>query len=177
MTRPRCSAFIATSLDGFIARRDGSIDWLRSVEDAGEDYGFATFFAEIDALLLGRATWEVARGFEPWPYAGKRVAVLAHQAREARHGETFHAGEAAAVLDLLGAGGAGHVYADGGAVISQLLAADRVDDLTVSVIPIVLGDGIRLFQGPLPERALVLVSARSFRSGLVQLRYRRAPRA
>jgi dihydrofolate reductase len=173
--RPRCSAFVAASLDGFIARPDGSLDWLRAVEAPGEDYGFASFFAEVDALLLGRATWEVVLGFDPWPYAGKRVAVLAHAPRQARHGETFHAGEPARVLDALHAEGFRHVYADGGSVISQLLAAGRLEALTVSVIPVVLGDGLRLFQAPLPERRLVLESATPFPSGLVQLRYRARP--
>lgn len=172
MPRPRCSVFIAASLDGFIARRDGSIDWLPPVGAEGEDYGFGRFFGAVDALLLGRATWEVACRFEPWPYAGKRVAVLAHAPRTARHGETFHAGDPGAVLDALGREGARRVYADGGAVVSQLLAAGRVDDLTVSIVPVILGDGIRLFQPPLPERALLLEAAVPFPAGLVQLRYR-----
>jgi dihydrofolate reductase len=175
MTRPRCSVFIAASLDGFIARRDGSIDWLRAVEEAGEDHGFDAFFAAVDAVLLGRATWDVARGFDRWPYAGKRVAVLSRGAPSGTHGETFHAASPAAALDLLGDEGIRHVYADGGSVVSQLLAADRVDALTVSIVPVLLGDGIRLFQGSLPERVLALDSARPYRSGLVQLRYRRAP--
>jgi dihydrofolate reductase len=175
MARPRCSVFIAASLDGFIARRDGAVDWLRAVEAPGEDYGFAAFFAEVDALLVGRTTWEAALGFDPWPYADRRVAVLSRHPREGRHGETFHSGDPGAVLDRLGEEGIRHVYADGGAVVSQLLAADRVDALTVSIIPVVLGDGIRLFQGPLPERPLALLSARSYPSGLVQLRYGRAP--
>lgn len=176
MARPRCSAFLATSLDGFIARPDGSLDWLRAVEDAGEDHGFAAFLAGIDALLLGRATWDVARGFARWPYAGKRVAVLSGAVRAGSHGETFHAGDPAAVLDRLGAEGARHVYADGGSVVSQLVAADRLDELVLSIVPVLLGEGIRLFQGPLPERPLALVSARPYRSGLVQLRYARAAR-
>jgi dihydrofolate reductase len=176
MARPRCSAFIATSLDGFVARRDGSIDWLRAVEESGEDYGYDAFFAGVDAVLLGRATWEVARRFPAWPYAGKRVAVLSRSRRDGTHGETFHAGDPVAVLDLLGGEGVGHVYADGGSVVSQLLAADGVDVITVSVIPVLLGEGIRLFQGPLPERSLALLSARPYRSGLVQLRYGRLPR-
>ena len=174
MPRPRCSAFVAASLDGFIARRDGSVDWLPPVDLQGEDYGFARFFGEVDALLVGRATWEVACGFDPWPYAGKRVAVLAHAPREGRHGETFHAGDPGAVLDALGREGSRRVYADGGSVVSQLLAAGRVDDLTVAIVPVVLGDGIRLLQPPLPEVALVLESAVPFPSGLVQLRYRTA---
>jgi dihydrofolate reductase len=147
MPRPRCSAFLAASLDGFIAGPRGELEWLRAVEAPGEDYGFAAFFGSVDALLVGRATWEVAGGFDRWPYEGKRVAVMAHAPREARHGETFHRGDPAEVLAL-----------------------------TLSVIPVVLGDGIRLFQGPLPERPLALVSARPFPSGLVQLVYRRAPR-
>ena len=166
--------FIAASLDGFIARRDGSIDWLPAVDARGEDHGFARFFGEVDALLVGRSTWEVACGFDPWPYGGKRVAVLAHAPREARHGETFHAGDPGAVLDALGREGARRVYADGGSVVSQLLAARRVDDLTVSIVPVILGDGIRLFQPPLPECALVLEATVPFPSGLVQLRYRTA---
>lgn len=167
---------MGASLDGFIARRDGSIDWLQAVEVPGEDHGFGAFFAGVDALLVGRATWDAARGFDPWPYAGKRVAVLSRAPREGTHGETFHAGDPVAVLDALGAEGRRHVYADGGSVVSQLLAAGRVDELTVSFLPVLLGDGIRLFQGPLPERGLVLEAVRPFPSGLVQLRYRAAPR-
>jgi dihydrofolate reductase len=174
MARPLCSAFLAASVDGFIAGPRGELEWLRAVETPGEDYGFAAFLDSVDALLVGRSTWKAARSFEPWPYAGKRVAVLAHAPREARHGETFHAGDPGAVLDALGAEGIRHVYADGGSVVSQLLAADRLDGLTPSVVPVVLGDGVRLFQGPLPARALSLASARPFPSGLVQLVYRRA---
>src|SRR5512136_787177 len=103
MPRLRCSVFVAASLDGFIARRNGAIDWLRAVEEPGQDYGFEAFFAQVDALLLGRATWEVACGFERWPYAGKRVAVLSGHPHQGRHGETFHAGPPDAALDRLGA--------------------------------------------------------------------------
>jgi dihydrofolate reductase len=74
--RPRCSVFIATSLDGFIARRDGSIDWLSLVEAPGEDYGYARFFADVDALVLGRRTYDTVRGFPAWPYGGKRCVAL-----------------------------------------------------------------------------------------------------
>ncbi len=176
MAPPRCSAFLAASLDGFIARRDGALDWLRPWETSGEDYGFAAFLSGVDALLLGRATWDVARKAGPWPYGDRRVAVLSHATGEARHGETFHAAPPAAVLDLLLSEGRRHVYADGGSVVSQLLAADRLDALVVSVVPIVLGDGIRLFQAPLPERGLALEGVTPHRSGLVQLRYRRAAR-
>jgi len=174
MARPTCSVFIATSLDGFIARPDGGIDWLHAVQRPHEDYGFAAFYSGVDTLLVGRKTYEVALGFPEWPYGGKRVAVWSRHEGTPRHGETFVSGAPAEVLARLEAEGTRHVYVDGGATVSAFLAADLVDDLTVSVLPIVLGDGIRLFQGPLPERALTLTGAHAHESGLVQLHYRRA---
>jgi dihydrofolate reductase len=171
MVRPHCAVFIATSLDGFIALPDGSIKWLDAVQLDGEDYGFGAFFASVDTLLMGRLTWETVLRFDEWPYAGKRVVVLTHRPAEARHGESFRAGEPAAILAALQAEGARRVYVDGGAVISQFLAEGLVDELTLSVVPILLGDGIRLFQGGLPRRALRLASSHAYPSGLVQLRY------
>ncbi|MET0790969.1 MAG: dihydrofolate reductase, partial [Polyangiaceae bacterium] len=72
----QCSVFIATSLDGYIARADGSIDYLSIVERAGEDYGYRAFFDSIDTLIIGRSTYDLALSFDPWPYAGKRCVVL-----------------------------------------------------------------------------------------------------
>lgn len=171
MDRPRCSVFIATSLDGFVARPDGRLDWLEPVQAPGEDYGYQGFFDAVDTLAVGRTTYDVALGFSPWPWAGKRVVVLTHRPPAPRHGESFFAGEPAALVARLGRDGARRVYVDGGHVISQFLAAGLVDDLTISVVPVVLGDGIRLFRAPLPERALALEGARTFPTGLVQLRY------
>ncbi|HSM92200.1 MAG TPA: dihydrofolate reductase family protein [Anaeromyxobacteraceae bacterium] len=171
MDRPHCAVFIATSVDGYIALPDGSVRWLDAVQLDGEDYGFAAFFASIDTLLMGRLTWETVLRMEAWPYAGKRVVVLTHRPAEGSHGESFLAGEPAEVLAALRADGARRVYVDGGAVISQFLTEGLVDELTLSIVPIVLGDGIRLFQGVLPRRALRLASSHAYPSGLVQLRY------
>jgi dihydrofolate reductase len=168
----RCSVFIATSLDGYIARADGSIDYLSIVERAGEDYGYRAFFDSIDTLVIGRSTYDLALGFNPWPYAGKRCIVLTHSAREAKHGEEFFSGEPRELAERLKASGTQRAYVDGGAVIQQFLAARLIDDLTVSVIPVLLGAGIRLFgdtQGDLP---LELHASKNFESGLVQLTYR-----
>jgi dihydrofolate reductase len=177
MARPNTAVFIGSSLDGFIARRDGSFDWLDVVDAEGEDYGFATFFGSVDTLLVGRTTWETACRFPEWPYGGKRVVVLTHRAAQGGHGELFWSGEPDAVLARLAAEGARRVYLDGGAVVSQFLAADLVDELTVSLVPYLLGDGIRLFQGGerQPERLLRLASSRAYPSGLVQLTYRPGP--
>jgi len=171
MTRPRCSAFLAMSVDGFIARPDGRLDWLDAVQAPGEDYGYAVFFAAVDTVVVGRSTWRVVLGFETWPYSGKKVVVLTHRPEVAIHGELLLAGAPEEVVARLERDGARHLYVDGGAVVSQFLAAGLLDDLTISVVPAVLGQGVRLFQGALPERALRLESSRDFPSGLVQLRY------
>lgn len=168
---PHCAVFIAASLDGYIALPDGSVKWLDAVRLDGEDYGFDAFFASVDTLLMGRLTWETVLRLGEWPYQGKRVVVLTHRPAEGRHGERFRAGEPAELLAQLGAEGARRVYVDGGQVISQFLRAGLVDELTLSVIPTILGRGIRLFQGELPRRALRLASSHVFPSGLVQLRY------
>ncbi len=163
--------FIAASLDGFIARPDGGLDWLKPFEAAGEDHGFDAFFRSVDALAVGRGTYDVVLGFAAWPYAGKRVVVLTHRPPAPRHGETFASGAPGEIAASLGAAGVRRLYVDGGATVSAFLRAGLLDDVTVSVIPVVLGDGIRLFQPPLPERKLALRGSRAFPSGLVQLRY------
>jgi dihydrofolate reductase len=159
------------SLDGFIAGPHDELDWLERGGGPPEDHGYAAFFASVDALLVGRRTWEVVRGFPEWPYGGKAVHVLSHRPGEARHGERFHAGPPADVLEALGAEGVRRVYVDGGAVVSQHLAAGLLDELTISILPVVLGAGIRLFQEAGPERWLTLRESRSWPSGLVQLHY------
>jgi dihydrofolate reductase len=171
----RCSVFIAASLDGFIARSDGGIDWLSVVERSGEDYGFGEFMASVDTLVLGRKTWETALGFPEWPYAGKRVVVMSRHPRAARHGETFHPGPPEALVAALAEAGARHLYVDGGATIRAFLAAGLVDELTLSVIPVLLGAGIPLFGDGVREAPLTLRSCRGFDAGLVQLRYTLRP--
>jgi dihydrofolate reductase len=162
--------YIAASVDGYIARPDGGIDWLDRVQLAGEDYGFAAFYDTVDTLVMGRGTYDKALTFPAWPYAGKRVAVMTHRPARSRFGETFVSGTPAEVLAQLGDGA--RAYVDGGVVIRQFLAAHLIDDLTISVIPIILGAGIRLFPGGEGEHALTLESSQSWPSGLVQLRYR-----
>src|SRR3954470_18726807 len=118
------SVYIAVSVDGFIARKDGGLDWLDRVQRDGEDYGYAVFAATVDVIVMGRATYETARGFDAWPYAGKRVVVLTHRAiKDAPDGvearDLDGAGEVRAFVAEL----SGRVYVDGGAVIRSFLAA------------------------------------------------------
>ena len=173
MPRPRCSVFIATSLDGFIARPDGTFDFLSLVEQPDEDYGFAEFFATVDALVIGRNTYETALGFPEWPYAGKRCIVLTHREPTSLHGEQFFAGAASGLVEQLALVGVQRVYVDGGADIRDFLAAGLIDDLTLSIVPVLLGKGIPLFGAEVPELRLQLESSRQYLSGLVQLHYLR----
>jgi dihydrofolate reductase len=174
MQRPRCSVFIATSLDGYIARPDGTFDFLSIVESPNEDYGFAEFFASVDALVIGRNTYETALAFPEWPYAGKRCIVLTHRETPSVHGEQFFAGAPAALVDQLALTGAQRLYVDGGAVIRQFLADGLIDDLTLSIVPLLLGQGVALFGSEVPEQRLTLKSSQSYESGLVQLSYSRS---
>lgn len=169
----RCSVYIAASLDGFIARKDGGIDWLAMVERAGEDYGFKSFYDSVDALVMGRKTYETALGFDAWPYAGKRCVVVTHEAAKASvHGEEFFSGDLTVLFQRLEADGVKHIYVDGGAVIAQALQAGLVDTVTVSVVPVLLGEGTPLAPSVGRDVALDLREHRAFESGLVQLIYR-----
>jgi dihydrofolate reductase len=173
MDRPTAAAFLGMSLDGFIAGPKDELDWLERGGGPPEDHGFAPFFASVDQLLIGRRTWDVVQRFPVWPYEGKAVAVLTRRPADARHAERFVSGPPGEVLAALGRDGARRIYVDGGAVVSQFLAAGLLDELTVSILPVVLGAGISLFQGAGPERWLSLRGHQAWESGLVQLRYER----
>jgi dihydrofolate reductase len=169
--RPRFSVFIAMSLDGYIARPDGGIDWLELAGPLDESHGFEAFISSIDTHVIGRGTYDTVLGFgeEAWPYGTKRVIVLTHHPVPPRRQEAFFSGTPAQLLSELSE--AKHVYVDGGQVISQFFAAGLIDDLVISVIPVVLGAGLRLFPGGELEHPLTLTSHRSWPSGMVQLRY------
>ena len=168
----QCSVFIAASLDGFIARLDGRIDWLSVVDRPREDYGYRAFHDSFDVLIVGRKTYEMALSYDSWPYAGKRCIVLTHGAFEAKHGEEFYSGSPRALVAYLSAEDAKRAYVDGGAVIQQFLTDGLINDMTVSIIPVLLGEGIPLFGNTGRDVPLKLVANRAFQSGLVQLEYR-----
>jgi dihydrofolate reductase len=167
----RFAVFIATSLDGFIARPDGGLDWLKPFES--EEHGYGAFSAVVDALVIGRGTYDTVLGFSEWPYAGKRVIVCTTRPARPTHGEELWSGAPRALAERLDRERVRRVYLDGGALIRSFLREDLVDELTLNIVPIILGAGLPLFASGLPELRLRLVEARSFPSGLVQLRYSR----
>ena len=174
---PSAHVFIATSLDGYIARRNDDIDWLTSFSALGEDHGYNAHIAKMDGIIMGRGTYEKVLTFDQWYYE-KPVLVLSSSldpasVPERLHGkvEIVHATPEAA-MDLATARGWNRIYADGGKLIQSFLRAGFVEDMIISRIPILLGDGIPLF-GPLEQDiALEHVETKSFPSGLVQSHYR-----
>jgi dihydrofolate reductase len=167
----RFDVFIATSLDGFIARPDGGLDWLDPFH--GEEHGYSAFFAGVDALVIGRGTYDTVLGFPEWPYGDKRLIVCTSRAADPRHGEEIWSGSPRALAERLEREGVRRVYLDGGALIRSFLREGLVDELTINVIPVILGSGLPLFASGLPEIPLRFVESKSYRSGLVQIRYQR----
>jgi len=172
-----CSVYIAMSLDGYIARPDGNIDWLKTVSRPGEDYGYRRFFSSVDTVIIGKKTYEVVLGFDTWPYEGKRVVVVTHEPAEPQHDEHFYSGPPEGLVPRLSYEGFQHAYVDGAGIIQQFLAAGLVRRATVSVIPLLLGEGVRLFGNAGRELDLRLLRSQSFESGLVQLEYEVDPGA
>jgi dihydrofolate reductase len=168
----RISVFVGVSIDGFLAREDGRFDFLAPFE--GHDHGYVDFMRTIDALVVGRATYDTVLAFAEWPWTGKRVVVLTHRPIEARHGETAHAGALAPLAARLAAEGVRRVYLDGGIAIRQALEEDLIDDMTISTVPRTIGAGRPLFGGTAGTVAWTLASASTYSNGIAQARYERA---
>ncbi|MFE6858086.1 dihydrofolate reductase family protein [Nocardia sp. NPDC057668] len=167
------TVFIGTSLDGYIARMDDDIEWLTSRGEKAGDLGYQEFFATVDAVAMGRKTYETMLGFgtENWHFGDRYVAVLSTTLPlDADPRITVHRDLDTLVADL-DARGIDHVYPDGGRLIQSFLRAGRVDRLVISLAPVLIGGGHRLF-GDLPEDvALHLESTTDLGHGFAQLKY------
>jgi dihydrofolate reductase len=167
--------FIAASLDGYIARADGNIDWLMAATPPGDQHGYGEFIAQIDTIVMGRKTFETVLGFDDWPYDGKRVIILSRTlaaipARLSGKAE-LHRGPVRELHGALAAGGCHGLYIDGGQTVQSFLRESLVDELTLTCIPILLGSGIPLF-GALPDDLpLQHVATRVIADSLVQSSY------
>jgi dihydrofolate reductase len=169
----KASVFVGTSIDGFIARLNGDLDWLPP--GGGEPHGYDEFMASVDALVIGRKTFETVLGFGEWPYGAKRVVVLSSRPLDfsaVRGGMVEQmGGPPAEIVSRLAASGAQHIYVDGGITIQHFLRAGLIDRLVITRVPVLIGDGIPLF-GSLPRDVrLRHVLTRSYPSGLVQSEY------
>jgi dihydrofolate reductase/predicted GNAT family N-acyltransferase len=168
--RPKISVYIALSIDGYIARKDDSLDWLDRVGGFDEDYGFQQMLAGIDTLIIGRKTYEIASTV-PDPYPGKRVVVLSNSLNSVKVGMELYKGDLPELVAKLYREEVKCIWVDGGSTISQFLDLQLVDEMTLSVIPIVLGSGLPLFHAIGKEIPCRLISSQSYPSGLVQQHY------
>ncbi len=165
------AVFIGTSLDGFIARLDGDLDWLTDNDLDMGSTGYEEFFASVDALVVGRNTYETVVGFGEWPYSGKRVLVLSRTLGDVNSPATSVHADLAEVVATLEAEGARRVYVDGGRTIQAFLREGLIQELTISRAPVLIGSGIPLF-GPLDNDVhLRHRSTRELGAGFVQSTY------
>jgi len=166
------SVFVGASVDGFIARSNGDLDWLPA--GGGEPHGYNEFIASVDAIVIGRKTFEKVLTFDGWPYGDKRVVVLSSRPVDlsaAGGGVEQMSGPPAEIVSQLAASGAHHLYVDGGITIQGFLRAGLVQRLVITRVPVLIGDGIPLF-GTLPRDVrLRHMATRHYPSGLVQSEY------
>ncbi len=190
------SGFIATSLDGYIARLDGRIDWLTqknininkkktnlnahskiqsSNNQNREDYGYKNFYDSTDCLIMGRNTFEKVVSFPDWPYYNKRLIVLSKKLKEIpddyqEKAELYSSSPEMLVVDLQSQN-VRHAYIDGGLTLQSFIKEKILNEITITQVPILLGQGIPLFGITNQDYSLELLSNRSFESGFTQATY------
>ena len=173
----KLSLFIATSLDGYIAKPNDDLDFLKLVEKEGEDYGYAEFTANIDTIIIGRKTYDwVVReiGASHYNNEERNVYVITKTKRQSVGKTIFYTGNPIELVQQLKNGNGKDIYCDGGAeIINEFLKSELIDEFIISIVPVLVGDGIRLFKDGRPEQQLELVNSKTFDTGLTQLHYRR----
>jgi dihydrofolate reductase len=167
------SVFIGTSVDGFIARPNGDLDFLPP--GGGEPHGYDEFMASVDALVIGRKTFETVLAFAAWPYGHKRVVVLSSRPVDLSGVRGGHveqmAGPPAEIVSKLAASGAHHLYVDGGITIQRFLGAGLIQRLIITRVPVLIGEGIPLFSTLPRDIRLRHVATQHYPSGLVKTEY------
>lgn len=168
--------FMAMSLDGYVARRDGGLDWLMKHQTEGEDHGYDAFMASVDGLVMGRGSFETVAGFDEWPYQ-KPVIVMSHTLTDAdipatlRSKVRLSAQTPDALMHELEVEGWSRAYVDGGKIVTSFLQAGLIADITLTHIPMLIGEGLPLFGALDRDIDLKHIETRSFPSGLVGSRY------
>jgi dihydrofolate reductase len=169
----KASVFIGTSLDGFIARKNGDFDFLPT--GGGESHGYNEFIATVDTIVIGRKTFETVLPMKPWPYGNKRVVVLSSRPQDFSKvvGGVVEqmSGSPAEIVSQLAVTGSQHIYVDGGITIQNFLRAGLIQHVAITRVPVLIGDGIPLF-GALPHDIhLRHIATQQYPSGLVKSEY------
>jgi len=165
--------YIAMSLDGYIAKPNDDLSFLSIVQKEGEDYGYSEFVASVDTVILGRKTYDwVMTQVAEFPHSDKNTFVVTRTPKSAIRKTQFYSGNLKDLISKLKSESGKNIFIDGGAEIVNLLMKDNlIDEFIVSVIPVFLGEGVRLFQEGRPEQNLKLVTSKRFDTGLVQVHY------
>lgn len=171
----KLSLFIATSLDGYIAKPNEDLSFLRLVEKEGEDYGYAEFTANIDTIILGRKTYDwVLReiGTSHYDNGERDVYVITRTTKPSVGRTKFYTENLCDLIQKLKNDNGKDIYCDGGAeIVNELIKNDLIDEFIISIVPVLVGNGTRLFKDGRPEQELELVNAKTFDTGLTQLKY------
>ncbi len=164
------------SLDGYIAKPNDDLNFLSIVQKEGEDYGYADFVSTIDTVILGRKTYDwVMKQVGEFPHADKNAYIITRTARPTIGKTVFYTGDLTDLVIKLKSENGKNIFCDGGAeIVNELLKNDLLDEIIISVIPIFVGNGTRLFKDGRPEQKLQLVNVKTFDTGLTQLHYKRA---
>lgn len=172
----KISLFIAMSLDGYIAKQNDDLSFLKLVEKEGEDYGYAEFNAGIDTIIIGRKTYDYVIkeiGDSHYDNGTRDVYVITRTEKPPAGRTIFYTGSIVKLIKKLKSEDGMNIYCDGGAeIINELLLHNLIDEFTISIIPILLGGGTRLFKDGRPEEKLEFISVKTFETGLTQLYYK-----
>lgn len=166
--------YIAMSLDGYIAQPNDDLSFLSIVEKEGEDYGYADFIQTIDTVILGRKTYDWIMAQVPeFVHADKKTFVITRTEKPSVANTHFYTKDLKELIINLKKEEGKNIFIDGGAeVVSALLKEQLIDEIIISVIPILVGNGVRLFNDERPEQELELISCKSFEKGLIQMHYK-----
>ena len=172
-TSRKVIVYIAESLDGYIAKPNDDLSFLSIVEQVGEDYGYHDFISNIDTGIMGRKTYDwVMTQVATFPHAGKETYVITKTARPSIGSIRFYTGKLKALVLQLKNRKGKNIFVDGGAsIVNELLKETLIDEFYISIIPVLLGGGVRLFNDGRPEQRLKLVSVKQFEKGLAQIHY------
>ena len=166
--------YIATSLDGYIAKPNDDLSFLSIVEQTGEDYGYGSFIKTVDTVILGRKTYEwVMNQVTDFPHGNQNTFVITRTSRPAIGNIKFHTGNLKDLIVQLKNESGKNIFIDGGAqIVNELLKEKLIDEFVISVIPVLVGNGTKLFNDGRPEQKLELISTKQFAKGLAQLHYK-----
>lgn len=181
----KCSVYIATSADGYIATSDGDVDWLHTAGnfEAGmsenPDMGFDEFIASVDCMIMGRKCMDAIAGFnltpEQWPYGDTKIYVLSNTMKEPpenlRNKVEMYSGDILKLISQLKSSGYKHAYIDGGTTITNFINLQLLNEMTITKAPIILGKGIPLFSELNKSIKLTNIEATVFPNGFIQERF------